>query len=78
VRPSRAPLDNEIGNDRDCFGMIELDAALQAAARDHRGPSKSESLSFSRGRQVHGSTLKTLTFGFSMIFPKTLFFGIML
>jgi len=58
--------------------MIELDRPRsRAAARDHCGH-RNQKLVFFAGRQVHGSTLKTLTFGFSMIFPKTLFFGITL
>ena len=35
--PVARALDDEIGDQRDGFGMIELDAALEAPARHHRG-----------------------------------------
>src|SRR6266581_3746963 len=49
-------LDDEIGNDRDGFGMVELDAALQPPSRHHRRH-RDQKLVLFAGRQIHASTL---------------------
>ena len=45
---------DEIGDQRDRFGMVELDAALQPAARHHRGHGDQQLVLFAR-REIHGS-----------------------
>src|SRR3984893_5124326 len=49
-------LDDEIGNDRDGFRMVELDAALQPPSRHHRRH-RDQKLVLFAGRQIHASTL---------------------
>ena len=49
-------LDDEIGDERDRLGMVELDAALQPAARHHGGHRDQQLVFFAR-RQIHASTL---------------------
>src|SRR5258705_4661742 len=49
-------LDDEIGNDGDGFGMVELDAALQPPSR-HHGRHRNQKLVLFAGRQIHESTL---------------------
>ena len=53
-------LDDEIGNDRDGFGMVELDAALEAPAR-HHGRHRDQKLVLFAGRKIHAGTLTILT-----------------
>ena len=45
-------LDDEIGDQRDRLGMVELDAALEAAARDDRRHGDQQLVFFAR-RQIH-------------------------
>ena len=47
-------LDDEIGDQRDRFWMVELDAALEPAARDHGRHRDQELILFPR-RQIHGA-----------------------
>src|ERR1700722_11265768 len=49
-------LENEIGNERDCFRMVELDAALKSPARDHRRHGDQEFVLFARS-EVHRRAL---------------------
>ena len=52
-------LDDEVGNDGDRLGVVELDAALQPAAR-HHGRHRYQELVLFAGRQIHASTLIVL------------------
>ena len=51
--PVARALDDEIGDQRDRFGMVELDAALEAPARDHRRHGDQQFVFFA-WRQIHG------------------------
>src|SRR5262245_22014215 len=60
-RPAVArPLDNEVGNQRHTFRMIELDAALEAPARDH-GSHGNEQLVLFPWNEVHGLAFELVT-----------------
>jgi hypothetical protein len=48
-------LDDEVGDDGNRFGVVELDAPLEAAAR-HHGRHRDQELVFFAGRQIHAST----------------------
>ena len=49
-------LDNEIGNDGNRLGMVELDAALEPSPR-HHGRHRNQKLVLFAGRQIHECTL---------------------
>ena len=49
-------LDDEVGDQRDRLGMVELDAALEPPARHHRGHGDQQLVLLAR-RQVHAASL---------------------
>src|SRR5438105_8544408 len=51
-------LDDEVGDDGDRLGVVELDAALQPAAR-HHGRHRDQELVLFAGGEIHASTLWT-------------------
>mgnify|MGYP003449998008 CR=1 FL=1 len=53
-------LDDEVGDDGDRFGMVELDAALEPAPRHHCRHGNQKLVLFA-GRQIHASTLMIST-----------------